>query len=119
MRSGTRPHLICVPETLVDEDNFVADIQDAYTRYGYAVAVVSENARSADGIIGAKSDPWFVDDFGHEYYDGPARYLAALVSRSLGVRARHEKPGDHPALSRLGPPPSLMSAKPRWSAEPP
>ena len=59
----------------------------------YAVAVVSENARTADGLIGAESDPWFVDDFGHEYYDGPARYLAALVSRSLGVRARYEKPG--------------------------
>lgn len=87
------PHLVCVPEMLVDEDQFVADVQDAYTRYGYAVAVVSENARTADGIIGAESDPWFVDDFGHEYYDGPARYLAALVSRSLGVRARYEKPG--------------------------
>ena len=87
------PHLVCVPEMQVDEDKFVADVQDAYARHGYAVAVVSENARSADGIIGAGSDPWFVDDFGHEYYDGSARYLAALVSRSLGVRARYEKPG--------------------------
>ena len=87
------PHLVCVPETLVDEDKFVADVQDAYARYGYAVAVVSENARSAAGVIGATSAPWFVDDFGHEYHDGPARYLAALVSRSLGVRARYEKPG--------------------------
>ncbi len=87
------PHLVCVPEMRVDEDKFVADVQDAYARYGYAVAVISENARSADGILGAQSEPWFVDDFGHEYYDGPARYLAALVSRSLGVRARYEKPG--------------------------
>ncbi len=87
------PHLVCVPETLVDEDKFIAGVQDAYTRYGYAVAVVSENARSADGIIGAMSDPWFVDDFGHEYHDGAARYLAARVSRALGVRARYEKPG--------------------------
>ena len=87
------PHIICVPEIPVDGDQFVAGVQDAYTRYGYAVAVVSENARTADGIIGAGSAPWFVDDFGHEYYDGPARYLAALVSRSLGVRARYEKPG--------------------------
>ena len=87
------PHLIYVPEILVDEDQFVADVQDAYARYGYALAVISENARTSHGIIGAGSDPWFVDDFGHEYYDGPARYLAALVSRSLGVRARYEKPG--------------------------
>ncbi len=87
------PHLICVPEILVDEDKFVADVQDAYTRYGCAVAVVSENVQTSDGIPGGQSAPWFVDDFGHEYYDGPARYLAALVSRSLGVRARYEKPG--------------------------
>ena len=87
------PHVICVPEIPVDEDKFIADVQDAYTRYGYAVAVISENARAADGILGAESEPWFVDDFGHEYYDGPARYLAAQVSRKLGVRARYEKPG--------------------------
>ena len=87
------PHVICVPEIPVDEGKFIADVQDAYAKYGYAVAVVSENTRTVDGIIGAESAPWFVDDFGHEYYDGPARYLAALVSRSLGVRARYEKPG--------------------------
>ena len=87
------PHLICVPETTVDEDEFVANVQNAYSKYGYAVAVISENVRTPDGILGGQSAPWFVDDFGHEYYDGPARYLAARVSRSLGVRARYEKPG--------------------------
>ena len=87
------PHLICLPETPVDEDKFIAAVQNAYARYGYTVAVISENARTADGILGNRSEPWFVDDFGHEYHDGPARYLAALVSRSLGVRARYEKPG--------------------------
>ena len=39
------PHLICVPEAPVGEDWFVARIEDAYARYGFAVAVVSENAR--------------------------------------------------------------------------
>ena len=87
------PHLICVPETPVDVDKFIAQTQDAYARHGYAVAVISENARSADGILGGDADPWYVDDFGHEYHDGPARYLAATVSRALGVRARYEKPG--------------------------
>ena len=46
-----------------------------------------------NGVLGSGSPPLFVDDFGHEYHDGPARYLAALVSRHLGVRARYEKPG--------------------------
>ena len=34
-----------------------------------------------------------MDDFGHRYYDGPARYLAAQAARRLKVRVRHEKPG--------------------------
>ena len=87
------PHLICIPEAPVGEDWFVARIEDAYARYGFAVAVVSENARGPEGVLGGQSEPWFVDDFGHPYYDGPARYLAGIVSRRLGVRARYEKPG--------------------------
>ena len=87
------PHLICVPEVPIDEDAFVSKIEDAYTRHGFAVAVVSENARSVEGVLGAGTEPMFIDDFGHEYHDGPARYLAALVSRHLRVRARYEKPG--------------------------
>ena len=52
------------------------------------------NIRTPDGKpIGEQGEPYFTDDFGHPYYDGPSRYLAAQVSRRLGVRARHEKPG--------------------------
>ncbi len=87
------PHIICVPEIPIDEDAFVSRTEDAYSRYGFAVAVVSENAKGADGALGAGTEPMFIDDFGHEYYDGPARYLAGLVSRRLRVRARYEKPG--------------------------
>ncbi|MCH8309765.1 MAG: diphosphate--fructose-6-phosphate 1-phosphotransferase [Chloroflexi bacterium] len=87
------PHVICVPEIPVVEDTFVAQMEDAYRRYGFAVAVVSENSRGPDGILGGEQDPYLVDDFGHPYYDGPARYLAGLVGRALGVRARYEKPG--------------------------
>jgi 6-phosphofructokinase len=87
------PHVICVPEIPVIEDAFVAQMEDAYQSYGFAVAVVSENARGPNGVLGGEQDPYLVDDFGHPYYDGPARYLAGLVGRSLGVRARYEKPG--------------------------
>ena len=90
---GDAPHLICVPEVPLDEHTFIARIEEAYSSNGFAVAVVSENARGPNGVIGGQTDPWFVDDFGHEYYDGPARYLAGLVSQALGVRARYEKPG--------------------------
>ena len=37
--------------------------------------------------------PYFTDSFGHEYYDGPARYLATLVSQEMNLRCRYEKPG--------------------------
>ena len=87
------PHLICVPEVALDEDEFVSKIEEAYVRFGSAVAVVAENTRDSSGVIGGQTEPWFTDDFGHEYYDGPARYLAGLVSRRLGVRTRYEKPG--------------------------
>ena len=87
------PHLICLPEVPVDEDRFVAAVEEAYRRNGFAVAVVAENTRGRVGVLGGQEEPWFVDDFGHPYYDGPARYLAGLVGRSLGVRVRYEKPG--------------------------
>ena len=88
------PHAICVPEVPVDEDAFLAKIEDAYARFGFAVTVVSENARGLDGrVIGSRSEARFVDDFGHEYHDGAASYLAARASARLGVRARYEKPG--------------------------
>ena len=87
------PHIICLPEVPVDEDRFVAAVEEAYRRHGFAVAVVAENTRGSVGVLGGQEEPWFVDDFGHPYYDGPARYLAGLVGRSLRVRVRYEKPG--------------------------
>lgn len=88
------PHVILVPEVPVDEDDFLSRMEAAYARFGFAVAVAAENVRGPDGAaIGARSEARFVDDFGHEYHDGPARRLAALASARLGVRARWEKPG--------------------------
>ena len=87
------PHVICLPEAPVDEGRFLGHMEDAYRRFGFAVAVVAENARGRDGVLGGQEEPWFVDDFGHPYYDGPGRYLAGLLGRALKVRARYEKPG--------------------------
>lgn len=87
------PHFIGVPEILVDENRFLTRIEEAYRKYGFAVAVIAENTRGPDGVIGGHDEPWYVDDFGHAYYDGPSRYLAGLVARHLNVRTRYEKPG--------------------------
>ena len=87
------PHFIGVPEIPMDEDRFLERIEEAYWRYGFAVAVIAENTRGPEGIIGGQAEPWYTDDFGHAYYDGPSRHLAAQASKRLGVRARFEKPG--------------------------
>ena len=88
------PHFIGLPEISLDETRFLDCMEDAYRKHGLAVAVVAENIRTPDGNpVGEQGEPYYTDDFGHPYYEGPAKHLAALVSARLGVRARHEKPG--------------------------
>jgi 6-phosphofructokinase 1 len=88
------PHLICLPEVPIDGETFVTHVEAAYAKHGFAVAVVAENTKQPDGKpLGDLDEPLWVDDFGHAYYDGPARYLSGLVSKHLKVRTRYEKPG--------------------------
>ena len=87
------PHLIFVPEIRLDLNQFLDQMETAYRRFGFVVAVISENVRGPDGILGGQEDPTYVDGFGHPYFEGPARYLSGLVSNRLNVRARYEKPG--------------------------
>ncbi len=87
------PHVVCVPEVPVDADRFVGLLEAAYRRYGFAVAVVSENARGPEGVLGRRGKPLYVDDFGHEYHEGAGRYLSAAAGAALKVRVRYEKPG--------------------------
>ena len=88
------PHFIGLPEVALDETRFLDRMEDAYRRYGFALAVIAENVRDSKGApIGEQGEPYYTDDFGHAYYEGPAKHLSALVSRRLGVRTRHEKPG--------------------------
>ena len=87
------PHIICVPEVPLNESCFLTLVDDAYKRFGFVVAIVAENTRGTNGVLGQQKDPYFVDDFGHPYFDAPGQYLAKLISKKLKVRARYEKPG--------------------------
>ncbi len=87
------PHVICVPEVPVDEGRFLSKVEDAYRRFGFAVAVVAENARGAGGVLGSRQEPRYIDDFGHPYFDGAGRYLADMAERHFKARTRYEKPG--------------------------
>ena len=87
------PHFVGIPEITFDENLFLIQIEAAYRTHGYAVGVLSENIRSSDGPVGKNKSPWFIDDFGHAYYESPIRHLAEQVSKRLGIRCRYEKPG--------------------------
>ena len=87
------PHYICIPEVPLDEAHFLDRMEEAYRRWGFAVAVTAETVKGGSGSLGSSKTPYYVDDFGHEYFEGPSRYLAQLLSRNLHVRVRDEKPG--------------------------
>ena len=87
------PHYICMPEVPFDEDRFLERIEDARSRWGFAVAVTAENVRGPSGPLGHQAEPLFVDAFGHSYYDGAGKYMASLVGKALNVRVRYERPG--------------------------
>ena len=87
------PHYICVPEVPLDKSHFLSQMERAYRKWGFAVAVTAENSQGSTGPLGGQQEPFYIDDFGHQYFEGPGRYLAQLVGRDLKVRARFEKPG--------------------------
>ncbi|MBM3949059.1 MAG: diphosphate--fructose-6-phosphate 1-phosphotransferase [SAR202 cluster bacterium] len=87
------PHVLGLPEVPVDEDRFVRLMEDAYRRYGFAVAVVAENARGLKGVLGGQARPYRVDEFDHPYFEGAGGYLARLLEHLLKVRVRCERPG--------------------------
>ena len=88
------PHVVVLPEIAFDEEGFVAKVEEAFVRYGYAIVVAQENVRSSDGgPLGGDVESTHQDAFGHQYYEGAGRYLTKLLTDSLGVRVRYDKPG--------------------------
>ena len=46
------PHFIGVPEIPLDEERFLIQMEHAYRKHGYAVAVLAENVKGTNGTIG-------------------------------------------------------------------
>ena len=87
---GDAPHLIYLPERPFNEEEFLEDVKALYDRRGQVVVVASEGLRDADG------NPVVEPIFRTEravYYGDVSSYLAGLVVRRLGIKARGEKPG--------------------------
>lgn len=88
------PHVVCVPEVAFDEDAFLEQIDDVVTRIGWAVAVVGEGIRFADGsLVYQTTASGQADPLKRPLTGGVARHLATRVSERLGIRCRSEIPG--------------------------
>lgn len=89
-KEGDAPHLIYLPEVVFDEKKFLRDVEKMHQKYGGVVVVASEGLKTATGesIV----PPLFSS--GRSVYPGDVgTYLAELVIRELGIKARSEKPG--------------------------
>lgn len=94
------PQLIYLPEVTFEMDKFLNDVQKVYDRLGHVLIAVSEGVRDKDGKILVKSDS--VDAFGHVQLEGVGDYLANVIKKKLGIKARCDKPGTIQRVSILG-----------------
>ncbi len=84
------PDLIYLPERAFSEEKFLQDVSALLTRKKGLVVVVSEGLCREDGQPVA--EPSFT--IGRDVYFGDVGgYLAGLVQKKLGYKARAEKPG--------------------------
>ncbi|HEX9016616.1 MAG TPA: 6-phosphofructokinase, partial [Chloroflexota bacterium] len=87
------PHLVYLPESPLDTESFLEDVRRVHREIGYVVVAMSETVRGENGMVVGNQKPYFVDPFGHGYYESPAAFLSRLVTTELGLRARFDKPG--------------------------
>jgi 6-phosphofructokinase len=86
------PHVLLVPERAFDEARFLARVEAAVARVGYAVVMATETIKDGAGeYVARRSDG--VDHFGHPLVAGTADTLASLVTARLAIKARVVKPG--------------------------
>ncbi|HEX7737962.1 MAG TPA: 6-phosphofructokinase [Ktedonobacteraceae bacterium] len=88
------PHILLLPEQTFNADRYLAQVEEAYRRFGYVVIVAAETLRDERGqALGAVGQVG-TDAFQHPLLSGAAQYLVELVKERLKLRARFDKPGD-------------------------
>lgn len=91
---GDAPHVVCLPEAPFEMTEFVSAIENAVAKHGWAVAVVSEGMRFADGkLVYQQHDPTQADPLNRPLTGGVGQYLADQIAAHLKIRCRCEKPG--------------------------
>lgn len=107
------PHLIYVPEVAFHQERFLADLDRIVTQQGWAVVVVSEGIRNADGsLVYQMRDASQLDPLKRPMTGGVGQFLASLASANLKIRCRSEKPGLLGRASR-----ALVSSQDQKDAE--
>ncbi len=87
---GDAPHLIYLPERPFHKDEFLEDVKRLYEEKGGVVVVVSEGLKNE---LGEPVVPPIFKTERATYYGDVGAFLAELVIRKLGIKARSEKPG--------------------------
>ena len=91
------PHAICVPEVTVDEVRFLNRMEEAYRRWGFAVAVTAENA-SGPGAVGRPAEPPLRRRLRPPVFRG-SRSLSDPAGRPrAGSAGKVREARDHPAV---------------------
>ena len=89
-KPGDAPHLIYLPERPFHEEEFLEDVKRLYEEKGGVVVVVSEGLKNE---AGEPIEPPIFKSGRATYYGDVSAYLAELVIKKLGIKARSEKPG--------------------------
>lgn len=95
------PHLVCVPEVAFEDAPFLGAVDGIVARQGWAVVVVAEGLRRADGRpVYELGDASQADPLRRPMIGGVGQHLAGMVARELKLRCRSERPGLLGRMSR-------------------
>ncbi len=84
---NTAPHLIYLPETAFDKNQFVADVKAQLDKRNNVIVAVSEGIRDENGnYISASTAK--NDQFGHSQLSGTGKCLEYLVKEEINVKCR-------------------------------
>lgn len=81
------PHLIYLPETAFDKEDFLLDVKRLLFERNNVIIAVSEGIRDASGNYISASEQ-SVDTFGHSQLSGVGKTLEYLIKEKLGVKVR-------------------------------
>jgi len=91
---GDAPHLVFVPECPMNTDKFIKDVENIYSRHGWALVVVSESIKDEKGeYLGQTPFSDITGDGLHAVRSGASEFLARLVGARTGLRARAQDLG--------------------------